>query len=70
MQGSCLVLTASHPWLGSAKRSGLVKDDMDSHILLQQNLIPGDIQVLRFCKLAVQGSFANSTKSRLGRLAC
>lgn len=62
MQGSCLVLTSSHPWLGSAKRAGLVKDDMESHILLQHNLISGDIEVLRFCKLAVQGSFANSTK--------
>lgn len=69
MQGSCLVLTSSHPWLGSAKRAGSVKDDMESHIVLQQNLIPGDIQVLRFCKLAVQGSFANCTKSRLGLLA-
>lgn len=61
---ACPILTSSHtPWLGSAKRAGAVKVDMKSHILLQQNLIPGDIRVLKFCKLAVQRGFANSTKS-------
>ena len=67
---TCPVLTSSHTlWLGSAKRAGTVKVDMKSHIPLQQNLIPGDIRVLRFCKLAVQRGFANSTKSCLWLLA-
>lgn len=67
---ACPLLTSSHtPWLGSTKRAGTVKVDMKSHILLQQNLIPGDIRVLRFCKLAVQWGFANSTKSWLQLLA-
>lgn len=56
-------------WLGSAERACTVKADMKSHILLQQNLIPGDIQVLRFCKLAVQPASANSTKPWLWLLA-
>lgn len=52
---ACPVLTSSHtPWCGSAKRAGTVKVDRKSHILLQQNLIPGDIRVLRLCKLATQ----------------
>lgn len=63
---ACPVLTSSYtPWLGSAKRAGTVKVDMKSHILFQQNLIPGDIRVLRFCKLAVQCGFANPAKCRL-----
>jgi len=63
---ACPVPTSSHIfWLGSAKRASTVKVDMKSHVLLQQNLILGDIRMLRFCKLAVQRGFANSTKSWL-----
>lgn len=67
---ACPVLTSSHtPWLGFAKTASTVKVDMKSHTLFQQNPIPGDIRVLRFCKLAVQRRFANSTKSWLRLLA-
>lgn len=53
---ACPILTSSHsPQPGSAKRAGRVKVEMKSHILPQQNLIPGDIRVLIFCKLAVLG---------------
>lgn len=60
---ACPVLTSSPtPWFCSAKRAGTVKVDRKSHILLQHNLIPGDIRVLRLCKLAAQWGFANSTR--------
>lgn len=67
---ACPVLTSSYTlWMGSAKRASTVKVDMKSHILFQQNLIPGDTRVLRFCKLAVQCDFANSARSGLWLLA-
>lgn len=67
---ACPILASSHaPQPGSAERAGAVKVEMKSHVLPQQNLIPGDIRVLRFRKLAAPWGFANPTKPCLQLLA-